>query len=75
MGEIKIKIPDDLRLGLEGLSETKLTLMANKLVKEELERLARLKRITSKSELTKEQAAELSTRVSKSLAERYEKML
>ncbi|KXB05662.1 hypothetical protein AKJ50_00350 [candidate division MSBL1 archaeon SCGC-AAA382A13] len=75
MGEIKIKIPDDLRLGLDGLSETKLTLMANKLVKEELERLARLKRITSKSELTEKRAAELSTKVSESLAKRYEKML
>lgn len=75
MGEIKIKIPDDLRLGLEELSETKLTLMANRLVKEELERLTRLKRITSKSELTEEKASELSRKVSKSLAKRYEKML
>ena len=75
MVEIEIEIPDDLKLGLKELSETKLTLMANKLVKEGLERLDRLKRISLKSELTEEQAAELSAKVDKSLVEKYEKML
>jgi hypothetical protein len=41
----------------------------------DLERLAKLKRIVSKSELTEEKALELSTRVSESLSKRYEKML
>jgi len=75
MAEIVIKIPEDLELGMKGIPETTLSLLASRLVKEKFERLARLKRIVSKSELTEEKALELSTRVSESLSKRYEKML
>ena len=70
-----VKIPDDLGLGMKGIPETTLSLLASRLVKEEFERLAKLKRIVSKSELTEEKALEISTRISESLAKKYEKML
>ena len=44
----------------------------SRLAKEKFERLARLKRIVSKSELSEEKAVELSDKVSESLARRYE---
>ena len=75
MTEIVVKIPEDLGLGMKDIPETTLSLLASRLVKEKFERLARLKRIVSKSELTEEKALELSTRVSESLSKRYEKML
>ena len=75
MAEIVVKIPKDLELGVNGIPETTLSLLASRLVKEEFDRLARLKRIVSKSELSDEKALKLSTKISESLAKRYEKML
>ena len=75
MAKIVVKIPEDLGLEMKEIPETTLSLLASRLVKEEFERLARLRRIVSKSELTEEKALELSTKISESLAKRYEKML
>lgn len=75
MAEIVVKIPEDLGLGMKEIPETTLSLLASRLVKEEFERLARLRRIVSKSKLTEEKALEISAKISKSLAKRYEKML
>jgi len=47
----------------------------SRLAKEKFERLARLKRIVSKIELSEEKAVELSDKISESLARRYEEML
>jgi len=75
MGELVIRIPEDLKLEVEQVSEIDWSLAVSRLVKEKFERLARLKRIVSKSELSEEKAVELSDRISESLARRYEEML
>ena len=50
-------------------------LLLSKNVNEELEEIARIKRIVSKSKLNGEQAEKLSDEVNLSLAERYSKLL
>ncbi len=60
---------------MKGIPEAMLSLLPSRLVKEEFERLARLKRILSKSDLTEEKALELSTKVSETLSKKYEKMM
>ena len=75
MAELVIRIPEDLKLVVEQVSEIDWSLAVSRLVKEKFERLARLKRIVSKSELSEEKAVELSDKISESLARRYEEML
>lgn len=74
MAELNVVIPEDLKLEVEKVSEIDWSLAVSRLVKEKFERLARLKRIVSKSELTEEKALELSDKISASLARRYEEM-
>lgn len=71
MAELKIKIPDELN-GLTSASNIKWQLAVERKLKEELEYLAKLKRIVDKSKLTEKQAKELSDEVNWSLAKRYE---
>ena len=74
MAELNVVIPEDLKLEVEKVSEIDWSLAVSRLVKEKFERLARLKRIVSKSELTEAKALELSDKISASLARRYEEM-
>ncbi len=74
MAELKLEIPEDLKLEVEKVSGIDWSLAVSRLVKEKFGRLARLKRIVSKSELTEEKALELSDKISESLARRYEEM-
>lgn len=74
MTELVIKIPEDLKREIEQVSEINWSLAVSRLVREKFERLARLKRIVSKSELSEEKAVELSDKISESLAMRYEDM-
>lgn len=73
--EIVVEIPEDLGLEMKEIPETTLSLLASRLVKEEFEKLARLRKTVSKSELTEENALKLSTKISESMAKRYERML
>ena len=75
MAEIKVEVPEDLKREVEQVSEIDWSLAVSRLIKEKFERLARLKRIVSKSELSEEKAVELSGKISESLARRYEEML
>ena len=75
MAEIKVEIPEELKQEVEQVSEIDWSLAASRVIKEKFERLARLKRIVSKSELTEEKALELSDKISESLARRYEEIL
>ncbi|MCK4732016.1 MAG: hypothetical protein KAT65_06100 [Methanophagales archaeon] len=75
LAELKVVIPEDLKREVEQVSETDWSLAVSKLIKEKFERLARLKRIVSKSELSEEKAVELSDEISESLARRYDEML
>ena len=73
MSEVRIRIPDELNeLALSKKINWQLV-VARKL-NEELEELARIKRIVSKSKLTEEKAAELSNEANVSLAKRYERL-
>ena len=74
MAELVIRIPEDLKREVEQVSEIDWSLAASRLIKEKFERLARLKRIVSKSELSEEKAVELSDKISESLARRYEEI-
>ena len=75
MAEIKVEVPEDLKREVGQVSEIDLSLAVSRLIKEKFERLARLKRIVSKSELSEEKAVKLSDKISESLARRYEEML
>lgn len=74
MAELKVEIPEELK-ELASASNINWQLALERRLKEELEELARLKRIVDKSMLTEEQAKELADEVSLSLARRYEKLL
>ncbi len=71
MVEIKIEIPEELKQDMAGLSELMFSLVATRLVKQEFERLARLKGIVAKSKLTEEDVEELSDKVNTALSKRY----
>ena len=74
MVELKIEVPDDLKKEIKGFSDIELSMAVSKLIKDNFERLARLKRIISKSKLTEEKASEISDKINASLAKRYESL-
>ena len=74
MAELKIKIPEELE-ELSSASKINWQLVVEKRLKEELEELARLKRIVDKSKLTQEQANKLADEVSLALAKRFKRSL
>jgi len=74
MCEVVVEVPEDLIVRIKKMPEIDWSLAVSRMVKQELGRLARLKRIVSKSELTEEKALEISYKISESLAKRYEKL-
>ncbi|MBS3077028.1 hypothetical protein J4233_02030 [Candidatus Pacearchaeota archaeon] len=74
MEEIRIHIPDELK-ELALMKRINWQLVVSKKINEELERLACVERIVSKSKLTQEQADKLSDEVNLSLAKRYQGLL
>lgn len=72
MAEIRLEIPEDLKLEIKQASKIDWSVAATRLIKEKFERISRLKRIVSKSRLTEEKALQLSDKISESLARRYE---
>lgn len=73
MSEVVVKVPKELKL-LESASSIKWQIAVEKRFNEELEEIARIRRIVSKSMMTQEQADKLALEVNKSLAKRYEKL-
>lgn len=71
MAKLEIEIPEELKRDFEDLSDIDVSLAMSRVLKAELERLARLKGIVSKSKLTEKDAKLLSSKVDKSLAERF----
>jgi len=65
MMEIKIEIPKELEEEIKSVSKTTLSLIINKLIKEELEEMIRLKKIVSKSKMTEKDVEELQTKLMK----------
>jgi len=74
MKEISIKIPAELESEFRTISEIELSIIINKLLKNELSKIIRFKQIVSKSQLTEEKAEKLADEISISLTKRYEKM-
>ena len=75
MAELTIEIPEELEQEMKEVSEIAVSLAVTKLVKTELERLARLKKIVSKSELTEKDVEELSKKVDEASAKRFRESL
>lgn len=72
MVELKISIPEELE-ELSSVSKVDWQLAIAKKLKKEFEEISKVKSIVSKSELTQEQADELSNEVNLALVKRYEK--
>lgn len=70
MPEVVIKIPEDLKLFAD-IPDVELSLFVNRLLKEKLERIERLKKGLQKSELTEKKADELADKISEGLSKRY----
>ncbi|MBU1201761.1 MAG: hypothetical protein KJ905_02910 [Nanoarchaeota archaeon] len=71
MAEITISIPRELEEEIRGLSKLRFSLIIAKMVRPELERLARLKRIVSKSEFTEKDVQELSDKTDMALSQKF----
>lgn len=70
MAEIKIKIPDELEF-IKRMPNVDWSLLLNRIIREEMEKVARLKKITSKSKISEADVEELTEKINKSLSKRY----
>lgn len=71
MTELKVDVPEELEEEMEKISEVSISVAFTRLLRSELKRLARLKRIQAKSQLTDEDVAEISRRVDRAVADRF----
>ena len=71
MAEIRISIPDELEQDIKNVSKLKLSLAIAKLLKSELDRMARLNSLVSKSQLSEKDAKELSFKTDMALSKRF----
>ena len=69
--EIRIEIPKEVEKEIKNISKSTLSLSINKLIKEELERMARLKKIISKSKLKERDVEELTNKVDEAIYEKF----
>lgn len=72
MAKLEVEIPEELKREFEGMSKIDVSLTMSRLLRSELERLARLKEIVSRSKLTEKDVKKLSDKLDKSLAKRFE---
>ena len=70
MAELVFEIPEDLEF-MKRVSNIDWSLLFNKLLRPELEEIARLKRIVSKSKLAEKDVEEFSDKINASLSQRY----
>ena len=75
MPELVVNIPEELESEFKLIPKPELSALVNKVLKDNLLKVVRFKKIVSKSKLTEEQAEELANEVSVSLAKRYNKLL
>ena len=71
MVEVKIEIPKELEEEIKSISKTTLSLVINKIVKEELEKMARLKKIISKSKMTEKDVEELANKIDEAISKKF----
>jgi len=70
MTEIKVEIPNELKF-IRHVSNVDWSLLFNKIVREELEKTAKLKEIILKSELSEKDVEELTEVINKSISSKY----
>ena len=70
MTEIKVEIPNELKF-IRHVSNVDWSLLFNKIVREELEKTAKLKKIILKSELSEKDVEELTEVINKSISSKY----
>lgn len=70
MAEITISIPDELEEDIKSISKIKVSLAVAKLIKSELDKIARIKSILSKSQLSESDVKELSEKTDRALSKR-----
>ena len=71
MMEIKIEIPKELEEEIKSISKTTLSLIINKLIKEELEEMIRLKKIVSKSKMKERDVEELTNKIDEVISKKF----
>lgn len=71
MTKLEIEIPEELRRDFENLSGIDVSLAMSRVLRAELERLAKLKAVVSKSRFTEKDARSLSSKVDESLSKRF----
>ena len=71
MSEVTISIPRELEEEIRELSRLRFSLIITNMIKPELERLARLKRIVSKSKFTEQDVQELSDKSDRALSRKF----
>lgn len=74
MPEIVVPVPKELEEEFKKFDTLLLQLAIQKLIRKKFEEFAKVEKILSRSKLTEREAIELSRKVNKSLAERYEKL-
>jgi len=75
MYEFVVKVPAELESEFKSIPQSELSMMVNRLLHEKLSRVARVRRIVSKSKASQEQVDELSGDIKKSMWARYERLL
>lgn len=74
MPEIIINVPKELEEEFKNIKSVYWQLAVERRIREQLEEVARIKNIVSRSQLTEDNARELADEVSKSLAKRFLKL-
>ena len=75
MGELTIKIPEELKEEMEEFPEIEWQVVVRKLLRAQLKRMLEMKAIVAKSEFTEKDVEELSEKVDESLARRFKESL
>ena len=70
MGELVVKIPEDIEIELGKVSKEDWQLLFSRFLRRKLEEIREIESIVSKSKLTEEQAKELADEVSLAIAKR-----
>jgi len=74
MEELCIKLPEEIVKELKLLSDVDRSVFIASLIKNRIEKMARLKKIISKSKLSEEKANEIADKINESLAKKYKEI-
>ncbi|MEX0920299.1 MAG: hypothetical protein WDZ69_01810 [Candidatus Pacearchaeota archaeon] len=70
MEEIKIKIPHEIEF-IKEVPDIEWSILASKLIRSKLDKIARMQKIVSKSKLTEKDVGEFSDKINEALSKRY----